>query len=987
MKKTHKGIRLFVAAMLCVMAVGAEAISISSGTPAIGVWNSSYTATRAAADASGTPMVLMWARISCPMCNNAKAAMGQADFLAWQAGVPVFMAIAHSTDSDNQAALNLIQSDRTLVNLPLFCVYWKRPDGSTFVRSFVGRDRDSTLTVRTGSLGMQSAGTVDAALAASGWSPVPPYSGGYFTVHNSENARLEAEPSTDVVHVPLVRTASTAFNQTVTVQYPDGAVETIAVPWVDGELAKTVAISGIAAHYAVGAAATLILRDEDDSEVDVSAITFVPAKGNSVDNPYFIGERTADTLAAGEWTMDLDVALGRAASVGGLVLALVDGSLWCPYCEGASQNLFGTATFTGWASSRNLSLVQIDTARIVNGAPTRSPTLLTHEEHNGKSGSAYLSRKSIAPDAAESIYARNISLTYSVWKELDSSAYRVSQPHVLILDKDGTVLSRSGLYPGTQKDYPADVNLKRLEELLVAAGDETNRRDAYPATTTLEVGTNAPVAGAVSAVTKRAFRLTEATKGLRITVAMQSESSGLALDILHVADGVCTVLASASGSALLTVAANVPAHGACYARVKPTTALLSSPADDTGTAFTIMSSAEPAPVVVEDPGKFVSDFVAVAGRGSLKLSGVAMDASGRITGTVALTIAPKGRATCKYTGFAGNANFSIKSWASSEHGTVVAGAKDSRNRTISLELGEEGVTGSIYDPASGGAIQLVFGAYPWSASRPATPFMGQYAVALVSDGGGYVSGNGYLTLTMNAGSSRTGKVSYKGMLPTGQSLNGNAVLLAPADGSSALLPIIKKSSRDTVAGVISIPANAAATYKTNPRVINGDMLEWRHTERSAAASFTRQLKAYGVYYSGSDNLTACCIEHYGSSVLPFDVGTDALAGKTSYGTAAVAPVANVTVWPSSITVDSSDVRISFKKNTGVYSGSFKILFGEKKVSAKFAGVLIPGWSDCGCTSTGETVLPFGTGACWFSDKVGGASVKSGCRANIGKVGE
>lgn len=144
------------------------AFSYSSGDIYLGEWNSGYTKGRQYAEANHLPMLLLWARKTCPMCNAMKLAMDGADFQEWTSSHRIVMSVSHDGDADSGLALSFIRSyDRSLNDLPLFCIYWPKPDGTTVMRSFVGRS--GQMPVKMGNLQMQLAGSVETILKDAGF--------------------------------------------------------------------------------------------------------------------------------------------------------------------------------------------------------------------------------------------------------------------------------------------------------------------------------------------------------------------------------------------------------------------------------------------------------------------------------------------------------------------------------------------------------------------------------------------------------------------------------------------------------------------------------------------------------------------------------------------------------------------------------------------------------------------------------------------------
>ena len=165
---------------LAVLPFQLLAFSYSSGDIYLGEWNAGYTKGRQYAEAYHLPMLLLWARKSCPMCNEMKAALDGADFRAWTSSHRIVMTVSHDGDVDSELALNFVRSyDKLLSDLPLVCIYWPKPDGTTVIRSFVGRS--DCMPVKSGNLQMQLASSVETILAEAGFdfsstkdAPTPP---------------------------------------------------------------------------------------------------------------------------------------------------------------------------------------------------------------------------------------------------------------------------------------------------------------------------------------------------------------------------------------------------------------------------------------------------------------------------------------------------------------------------------------------------------------------------------------------------------------------------------------------------------------------------------------------------------------------------------------------------------------------------------------------------------------------------------------------
>ena len=145
--------------------------------------------------------------------------------------------------------------------------------------------------------------------------PTPKYTGAEFVVGDTESNRLEAEIGTTTqVELPLTR-ASAAVNSTSTnslvITYPGEAPTTNVIYWAKGEAETNLTVNIPATMTTPGGQVELLLLDAAGKAVATSHVTAVTAPENAPKNPLWIGEKTADELAWGEWTMDLDVATNK----------------------------------------------------------------------------------------------------------------------------------------------------------------------------------------------------------------------------------------------------------------------------------------------------------------------------------------------------------------------------------------------------------------------------------------------------------------------------------------------------------------------------------------------------------------------------------------------------------------------------------------------------------------------------------------------------
>jgi thiol-disulfide isomerase/thioredoxin len=352
--------------------------------------------------------------------------------------------------------------------------------------------------------------------------PTPKYTGGVFAAGDTESSRLEAEIGTTTnVVMSLVRTNSLAIatvsTNMVVVTYPgDATSQTNTVNWSagDAEWRKDIAIPAKMTN--VNEKIELLLLDAAGKVVATNHVTMVAAPANSPSNPLWIGEKTADALAWGEWTMDLDVATnkvnaynsgtGETTSGKGAKLAtaaspkdraytlvLLEGALWCPDCIKTDEHLIMQDKFKAWAQENKVACVAIDLP--YGDATATAPTLLTDVEGTGwlagKSGAAYLARKMIDKDEAAEILSRNFDIAQQLRLPNWSNPTRPPVPSFFVLRNDGTVAGRIQYFGGVYSPTNAaniDAHIERLNELLRQVDDPVEESNDNSAWTTETIG-------------------------------------------------------------------------------------------------------------------------------------------------------------------------------------------------------------------------------------------------------------------------------------------------------------------------------------------------------------------------------------------------------------------------------------------------------------------------------------------------------------------
>lgn len=324
-------------------------------------------------------------------------------------------------------------------------------------------------------------------------------------------------------------------------------------------------------------------------------------------------------------------------------------------------------------------------------------------------------------------------------------------------------------------------------------------------------------------------------------------------------------------------------------------------------------------------------------------------------------------------------------WATLADGTVETDALFAKDgRWLRLAMGPDGaMTAVLADPVKGTSYST-YGVLRVGEGSFAAPYAGYYTVALLEKGSDDPMGDGYILIKSIGGD---GKAKWSGVLANGQSVSGTSIVTRD-DAGNAVLPILKYKSGDWIA--LSLKVRPNGSDLAFPRAVllcDGTVGRWSHY---AKPSSLHSIEARGCWYDGKSALDSCCYLQFFGTELSL---TAALEGYRSevYGDASPFPAVDVIVLPDNLKLEggNGDVKMKFSMKTGVFSGSMKIDFSAKKVTAKYKGVVIPGWHDCHCEPPNpsdpyriDVSQPFAVGAAWFSDKVGGKSVKRGFQVKI-----
>ena len=540
-------------------------------TKSDGPGDDSLEKAKALAIAEHVPLVVIWSEEDCLHCNDFIAEINGkvaevASFLSTNRAVFVYFKAdtpdngVPASNYEPKVAYDAYRFITTecggQVAFPLFGFYYEKGDGS-IVNGGSPYGEGSRSWAGFKSLYLKWLSDND--IAAN-------YRGGSFAASGTEFDRYEAELATEYVDIELVRgtdsLTSVYTNRLVSV-FPSGDAITNEVPWALEETAKSVRI-GLMNSFISGEKVELELYGDNGSFCGTNAIYFVE-KANSNDNPLWLGERTAETLAFGEWTVDLDIATNMVAATDGAAYTLVSaqGSLWCPDCANTDANFLhlvdreGKNRFMKWAESNHVALAVVDVPNFgdrygLDPENCASPSMFSKTAYMSRnamrSGRPYMSRKMVSDEAAKAMRARNHFLVSTntdaggYHRPEDANPYRTGIPIFVLLRKDGTVAARLIRF-ATKSPEKSDQDkwsnyISRFDEMLELADAPGEINDNDPITTSSLLVSDASVSSALChADTADWYELSGVSAGSRLRLNVSGEADKvITLSLLSVLD-------------------------------------------------------------------------------------------------------------------------------------------------------------------------------------------------------------------------------------------------------------------------------------------------------------------------------------------------------------------------------------------------------------------------------------------------------------------
>lgn len=362
-----------------------------------------------------------------------------------------------------------------------------------------------------------------------------------------------------------------------------------------------------------------------------------------------------------------------------------------------------------------------------------------------------------------------------------------------------------------------------------------------------------------------------------------------------------------------------------------------------------------------------------------------VDGARQLAGIIEYTITKKNviKAKCQ---FLEKKSVTFKGrWATMTGGAVETDALFAKDgRWLRLSMNPDGAMTAVLANPVKGTVYSTFGTLRAGEGSFAAPYAGYYTVALREKASDDPMGDGYILIKAIGAN---GKAKWSGVLANGQSVSGTSTITRD-DAGNAVLPILKYKSGDWIALSLKVrPNGSSLAFPRAVLLCDGTVGRWSHHVAPASLHY---VEARGCWYDKKNALDQCCALQFFGTELLLTAATEGYRSE-AYGDAPPSPAVDVIVLPDNLKLEGGqgDVKMKFLMKTGVFSGSMKLAFSGKKVTAKYKGVVIPGWHDCFCELPDpsdpyriDVSQPFAVGAVWFSDKVGGKSVKRGFLVKI-----
>ena len=436
-----------------------------------------------------------------------------------------------------------------------------------------------------------------------------------------------------------------------------------------------------------------------------------------------------------------------------------------------------------------------------------------------------------------------------------------------------------------------------------------------------------------------------------------------------------------------------------------------SEADVPGGTVTVAVNVEDPATAKDKDTPAVNPYLAV----TRTIQNVMVISNDCLIGLMTVTVPPSGRLSAKYRPLMGDAlSLMSTNWSDCASGDYTAEldpvTEDAAEYGLTVTAKADGAI-EVKFTNSVETLECIVPTDEWSGENPAKSWEGYYTVSLpvvaaVTETLPLASGAGYVTLRMSTAQAvKSGKMAYAGVLPDGQAFSGISVLASV--GKDALLPVVWGTGVNRFSAVFVLNQSADKFRAVWPH--RSVKPYWLHGQVSApSASYASQLDIYGTLYTADSilNIEACCLDTFKTHYLTFFAlpgelqhcdrfeRGDPVAWNTNSTTVFVRQKdgnTKITLLDREAAKANNGLTLSFNPSSGIVSGSLTLDFVASSVTARYRGVVLPGWGvgeGCGeCTDSDATKRPFISGTCWFNDRYdhGGdtATVRRSCSFSVG----
>ena len=367
-----------------------------------------------------------------------------------------------------------------------------------------------------------------------------------------------------------------------------------------------------------------------------------------------------------------------------------------------------------------------------------------------------------------------------------------------------------------------------------------------------------------------------------------------------------------------------------------------------------------------------------------------------VAGTLRWAITSRNQISARYSGAGGETLSFAGNWSGIDDvDGLLTGRLVSAGAELSLSMDYGGRTELELGLPDG---RSYFASSDWPAGESFTNYLGTYNVTfpnlLTKDARGSVAveeptGTGFISCRMTSrAASDKGVMVYAGAMPDGSAISGSGYLLRDRFSLGfAYLPVFRRSGGACFSAALEIGENGKEKWATNSYTEGRVALDREIVNAAAGtkAMFIRADYAWefvtlqevcGSYFVpgiSPQELVGLFYEGSPSFEMAFGEGWAAVSNR--YGRASVSAGGKfeIEIGERKLTlVERTDgLAFAYNPQTGVFAGSAKIQFENgKKAAGQFRGILIPGWTSCGCGLENPPLRPFGSGTFRFRDALG-----------------